>query len=114
YVSLAAVLFLIFYVMPALPGFYVGTFIAETACVIVLLLHLVRRHGLALGKFETGTFRGMLAFGVPLIAYELSGVILILGDRYVIQVLAGSEALGLYSAAYNLCEYLQIVLFTSF
>jgi O-antigen/teichoic acid export membrane protein len=114
YVSLAAILLLIFYVLPGLPGFYVGTFMAEGAAVLVLLFHLVRRHGLAIRKFSPQTFRAMLAFGVPLIAYELSGVILILGDRYVIQVLAGSEALGLYSAAYNLCEYLQIVLFLSF
>ena len=27
------------------------------------------------------------------------------GDRYVVQALLGEESLGIYAAAYNLCQY---------
>jgi O-antigen/teichoic acid export membrane protein len=53
----------------------------------------------------------MLQFGLPMMAgYELSAVILNVGDRYVIQGLAGGTALGVYAAAYNLCQYIETIL----
>jgi O-antigen/teichoic acid export membrane protein len=53
-------------------------------------------------------YRELLAFGIPMmIGYELSGLILAVGDRYVIGGLIGEEPLGLYAAAYNLCQYVQ-------
>ncbi len=42
-----------------------------------------------------------------MIGYEMSGIILAVGDRYVIHGMIGATALGLYSAAYNLCTYVQ-------
>jgi O-antigen/teichoic acid export membrane protein len=41
-----------------------------------------------------------------MIGYELSGVILSIGDRYVIKAIIGDAQLGLYSAAYNMCQYI--------
>jgi O-antigen/teichoic acid export membrane protein len=56
----------------------------------------------------------MLGFGVPMmIGYELSGIILGVGDRYLIHGLIGETALGLYAAAYNLCQYVQSVVLAS-
>jgi O-antigen/teichoic acid export membrane protein len=114
YVGLGLILVVMFYFVPQLPGFYLGTFLAEAAALLLLVGYLVRKHGVTAGKFSPETLRAMIAFGLPMIAFELSGIVLSLGDRYVIQTMLGGEALGKYAAAYNLCEYLQMMLMTSF
>jgi O-antigen/teichoic acid export membrane protein len=56
----------------------------------------------------------MAAYGIPMmIGYELAGVILNVGDRYVIEALLGSGPLGLYSAAYNMCDYVRNIFILS-
>ena len=53
----------------------------------------------------------MLRYGVPMmLGWELSGIVLSLGDRYVVQALLGSGPLGNYAAAYNLCQQAEAVL----
>jgi O-antigen/teichoic acid export membrane protein len=112
YVGLAIVLFAVFYVARNLYGFYVATIITETGAVI-LLLALLSRGRYSPREFSPSLFLQMLKFGVPMIAFELAGVILNIGDRYIIQGVLGSTALGIYSAGYNFCEYVQIILLSS-
>lgn len=114
YAALAIILLIMFYFVPRLEGFYLGTFIVEAGAVVFMLTYLYRKHDLSPNKFSFDTFKDMVAFGMPMIAYEVSGIVLNLGDRYVIQAKLGGEALGQYSAAYNLCEYLQAMLMASF
>ena len=114
YATLAIILAIMFYFVPRLDGFYLGTFIAELGAVLFMLVYLCRKYDVTVNKFSSDTFKRMVAFGMPLIVLEASAIILNLGDRYVIQVKLGAEALGQYSAAYNLCEYLQTVLIVSF
>jgi O-antigen/teichoic acid export membrane protein len=114
YLGLAVILVLMFYVIPGLSGFYLGTFIVECVSVVGMTAYLVRKHKVRLSGFSGPTFRAMVAFGLPMIAFELSGIVLNLGDRYVIQAMLGGESLGHYSAAYNLCDYARVVIFSSF
>jgi O-antigen/teichoic acid export membrane protein len=114
YASLAIILIIMFNFLPQLPGFYLGTFIAEAAALILLIAYVVKKDRVSFAGFSPETLKAMIAFGIPMIAFEISGIILSLGDRYVIQTMMGGEALGQYSAAYNLCEYLQIMLMASF
>ena len=113
YLTLALVLLLIFTVAPGLEGFYAATYVVESVAVLALWIYLMRRHPAADGQFSRATFRDMVVFGAPMIAFELAGIVLNLGDRYVLQVLMGPEAVGLYSAAYNFSDYVRMILFTS-
>lgn len=113
YIVLATALGVMFFLFPRLEGFYLGTFAAEVVTTLIAAAYLWRIHHASIRGFSTPLFRAMLMFGVPMIAFEISGIVLNLGDRYVIQALLGSEALGQYSAAYNLCEYLQAMLMAS-
>lgn len=113
YVVLATALGVMFFLFPRLEGFYIGTFAAEVATTLIAAAYLWRAHHASIRGFSTPLFKAMLIFGVPMIAFEISGIVLNLGDRYVIQALLGSDALGQYSAAYNLCEYLQTMLMAS-
>jgi O-antigen/teichoic acid export membrane protein len=65
-------------------------------------------------RFSRPLYAELLRYGLPMtFGYELAGVILSVGDRYVIKGVIGEEQVGLYAAAYNLCQYVQSVFITS-
>src|SRR5512138_2182370 len=96
----------------------VGRMVLGAACAVVLaagmLYFYVRRTcEFRLPQFSWPLYSSMLAFGIPMMASELGGVVLNLSDRFVLQHFMGPEPLGLYSAAYNLCDYVQNILIFS-
>jgi len=113
YAGLAIILVTVFYVVHGLHGFYVGSIAAESTVVLGLGLVYLHRRPISLSGFQPGLFKAMLQFGLPMIGYEIGGVVLSVGDRYVLQALAGPEKLGYYSASYNMCEYVQTILLVS-
>lgn len=113
YVGLAAVLGALFFVSKDLWGFYAATIVTELLAVTGLAVWLLRGVQCRPGLFSLQLYRPMLAFGIPMVGYELCSIVLALGDRYVLQTLLGAEAVGIYSAAYNLCEYVQALLIAS-
>jgi len=54
--------------------------------------------------------KAMLLYGMPLMMLESLGLIMRLSDRYIIQAVLGENALGMYSASYNLASYLDLIL----
>ena len=83
-----------------------GTMAAELVFVVVLVLWLFRRHLLSV-SFDGALFRSAVGFGLPLIFYELAGVILLTADRALVRYYLGAEALGYYSVAYGLSQYVN-------
>jgi O-antigen/teichoic acid export membrane protein len=114
YAGLALLLFVMFFVARDLWGFYAATIIGEAAATLALAAWMWKRLRPRLRDFDAPLFRSMLAFGIPMIGYELASIILSMGDRYVIQALLGAEPLGFYSAAYNLCDYVRMIFLASF
>ena len=114
YIGLAVILVLILGVMPGLKGFYAATFAVESVSVGIAIAWLLKKNRGSGPAFDMPTYRLMVAFGVPMIAFEIAGLVLNMGDRYVLQALMGAEAVGHYSAAYNFSDYVRTVVFTSF
>ncbi|MGE5097693.1 MAG: polysaccharide biosynthesis C-terminal domain-containing protein, partial [Betaproteobacteria bacterium] len=113
YGSLAVILLTVTFFVPGISGFYVGTIVMEVLAVSVLYFYVRRTCEFRPSQFSWPLYKSMLAFGIPMIASELGGVVLNLSDRFVLQHFLGPEALGLYSAAYNLCDYVQTILIVS-
>jgi len=113
YGVLAAVVATLLLISPTIHGFFTATIVAETAAVSILAIVILRGTGIGPARFSTPLLRSMLAFGIPMVGYEVSANILALGDRYALQFLLGPEAVGVYSAAYNLCEYVQTIVIAS-
>lgn len=113
YGSLGIIVVTVLHLIPGVYGFYVGTVAGEAVMVAGLAIVYLRHQPVQLRQFQPSLFRSMAMFGLPMVGYEIGGVILSAGDRYVLGALAGPEQLGLYSAAYNLCEYMQNVLLVS-
>jgi O-antigen/teichoic acid export membrane protein len=117
YLTLALILLAVLVISKTLASFYVASVIAESVTVValaVVFFQVTGRERPALRHYSRPLYRELVKFGIPmLIGYELSGSLLIVGDRYVIQGMVGETPLGLYSAAYNLCQYVQGVFIAS-
>jgi O-antigen/teichoic acid export membrane protein len=113
YIELGAILVTIFFLIPGLLGFYVATIVVELLAIVVLGALIVRRVSVSMQEFDAKLYRAMLAFGIPMIAYEMGGILLNVGDRYVIEFMLGADAVGIYSAAYNVCDYVQMIVIAS-
>jgi len=84
-----------------------GTMAAELVFVVVLAAWLFRRRLLSAISFDRALFRSAVGFGLPLVFYELAGVILLTADRALVRYYLGAEALGYYSVAYGLSQYVN-------
>jgi O-antigen/teichoic acid export membrane protein len=117
YLSLACLFVGILLVSRSLWAFYSATVLAEATALVVLARVVFAADDKArprLERFSRPLYGELLRFGLPMtFGYEMAGVILSVGDRYVIKAFIGEAQVGLYTAAYNLCLYVQSVFITS-
>jgi O-antigen/teichoic acid export membrane protein len=91
----------------SLVSYYTGIVVAETLLVCVLTIKLFQSHTISLQRFSIPFLKESLIFGVPLIGLELANFLIKSVDRYLIKIFIDLEAVGLYSAGSNLCQYLK-------
>lgn len=89
-----------------------ATIAGEFLVVAIQIGDVVRRGLIHPSAIDWNFIRISLVFGLPLIAYELSSLVLDSADRLIVQRYMGDHALGLYSAAYGISGYLQDVVMT--
>jgi O-antigen/teichoic acid export membrane protein len=107
YVSLGMVLLFVFYISRSLTGFYCAQMIAMIPVLAMLLIWRLRKNPLDRQNWSAEIFRRALIYGFPLIGFELISMLLAYADRYLIQYYEGAKAVGLYSAAYNMVDYVK-------
>jgi len=93
---------------PSAEMFYYALFAVELVVVGYLFRKTYGGTRLALSSADWDLGRRLVAFGLPLVGFELSQLILNIGDRYVIAGVLDSKAVGIYSAAYNLTDYVTM------
>ncbi len=113
YATLILVIVTIFYISNSLLGLYIATIIVEFIAVIILGYILLKNRKLLVKSFSPFLLKQMLIFGIPLVGHELAWVLHNTGDRYLIQWMLGSEPLGAYAAAYNLSDYVRVIVIMS-
>ncbi|NWF83694.1 MAG: lipopolysaccharide biosynthesis protein [Bryobacteraceae bacterium] len=87
--------------------FLLAAGIAEGSILLLALGRLVPPGRISFGSFDLPTARDALAFGGPLIIYEMLSILLGAIDRPFIQAMLGSEPLGYYAAASGLAVFAQ-------
>lgn len=113
YSTLLLVVLTLYYYSRDLIGVYSATIIVEFIAVIILGVLLLKNKSVSRQYFSPFLLKQMLIFGIPLVGHELAWVLHNTGDRYLIQWILGSEALGEYAAAYNLSDYIRIIVIMS-
>jgi len=105
YGSLTLSIFLMFYIVKGLYGFYVGQMISGILG-LILLVYIEREWlKISFSHFSIGILKDSFKFGFPLVWGELGHLLLNYADRYLIQFYLGSISVGLYTAGYNLATY---------
>src|SRR5262249_17036102 len=90
--------------------YFAGAIAVEGATVALLTIWLLRRGLIGRAGIDWSLTRNALGFGAPLAVYELAGVVLDSGDRFLVRHYLGLQPLGLYSVAYGLSSYVNDVL----
>ncbi len=108
--NVSAVCLLLFLIGRSARIYFVGVTAVEFLAVLVLTLILVHRRVLALAHFDSAFFRMCLMFGLPLIINEIAFIVLDAGDRVLVRHFLGAVALGHYSVAYGLSNYVNELL----
>lgn len=114
YAGLAAMLGALLFIQASLWSFYGAQIVAESLGLLVLATWFFQRNPWSPRAFSAPLLGTLLRFSLPLVAMELSSVLLNMGDRVLIQRMLGADALGIYSAPYNLCDYIGAVLVMAF
>jgi O-antigen/teichoic acid export membrane protein len=104
-VSIGFVCLLVFTWNRSVNAVLVATVSVELVSVVLLAVFLLPRDMLRLSAFDKQLFWGALTFGFPLVGYEIAYVILDTGDRILVQHYLGFQAVGYYSAGYNMANY---------
>ena len=108
YGKLLLALIIVLYIIKNVRGLFVGYLISDVLLLIVLMSFFIRK--IKLTSISPSFLKEAISYSFPLIWMELSNMILNFGDRYLLQYYNGSESVGLYSAAYNVCNLSQSVL----
>jgi len=111
YCILAGGFLVMFNAAKPLTGFLTGNLIGEAVVVVILLGTFIFQGKIRRPQISGAFLKECLRFGVPLVGFELASYLLKIADRYLVKIFLGSEAVGIYSLAYNLCSYLNDALF---
>ncbi len=88
-------------------GILYAFLISDAFLMLVLLPPTVRRMTFS---FDLGAARRLLSFGMPLIVSSLAGMLLSMGDRYILAYLKDTSAVGIYDLAYSLSGVITMFL----
>jgi O-antigen/teichoic acid export membrane protein len=83
----------------------VGTVAIESVALVVLIVFVLPRGVISLNAFDRHLFWVAITFGLPMVGYEFAAVILDSGDRILVNHYLGFQAVGYYSAGYNMATY---------
>ncbi len=114
YLLLAMMLAFLFLLSKSLMSFYLSQLAAMTLGLGALAWWRFRKHWPRFEHFSNEIFRIALHYGFPLIGFELVSMLLNYVDRYCLQFYLGADSVGLYSAAYNLSDYVKDVVVMPF
>jgi O-antigen/teichoic acid export membrane protein len=98
---------------PSASVFFLASLAAEALALAAFAWAVARQTPFRPSELSPSLLRAMALFSVPMIGTELAWLLLSMGDRYVILHLLGAEAVGIYSASYNLCDYIKIASITA-
>jgi len=113
YLGLLGTVIALWWLAAGLVGYYLAMLMGEFAVLIGLAWFSFHGEAWRPRDFDPRLYRSMMTFGIPMVGYEVMGIVLNAGDRYVIGWLEGNESVGIYSAAYNLCEYVEAIFVVS-
>jgi len=101
---------LVFVFLLGLKGLYISALLLQVCLFIYVFWSLNRQKKFVLKSFSFALLFEAVSFGLPLIGAEMANHISNIGDRFMLQFLLGTEAVGLYAVGYGLTTHLKSLL----
>lgn len=101
---------ILFFLIPNLFGYFVGLAVADCLVVAILLSWLLLNYEIRWAKKSPALASMLMKFGLPLLVSEMAYLLISYADRYMIAICYGNNAVGEYSAGYNLANYISGVI----
>ncbi|MBN2031134.1 oligosaccharide flippase family protein [bacterium] len=92
-------------------GVMLSSMVSEGILVLILIPAILRDMVI---KLNLEVLRDSLVFGMPLIFSSLAGMLLNVGDRYIIKLLLNYDQVGLYNLGYKVGSIFNVLLIQSF
>ena len=103
WLEVAAILPIIYFVARNADGVYVGRLFAAMVMATILLIYMLRRLPMRWRDHDTTSWLAGVRYGIPMMANELSSVLLSFVDRLMLRHLLGGFApVGVYTIGYGL------------
>jgi len=113
YGRIATGLAFILLIEPTVSMFFFGSLLFSFIALPLLSIMLFGIKKISFKRFSISFLKENMSFGYPLIGFEISSLLMKLSDRFVIQIVIGTMAVGLYSVAGNLAMGVSEGIFTS-
>lgn len=108
YLGLVVIVGALWFLQRDLNVFFSATLAVELIAAVALMAWLQStRPWPRLGEFSKPLYGSLVVFGLPMLGSEASAVLLAMADRYIVQTTLGAEAVGIYAASYNMCDYVR-------
>ncbi|BCL59428.1 hypothetical protein DGMP_01210 [Desulfomarina profundi] len=108
--STITVLFFLFLSVPTVDEIFKAKIVFESIFIILALYFPLRLLDKLDRIISKELIKKLLSFGIPLVWLEISMIIMTFGDRYQIGYLNDAKSVGLYTAGYNLAQYMQQII----
>jgi O-antigen/teichoic acid export membrane protein len=92
-------------------GILYSYLISDSILLLILFPNMISEMWL---KFDRKILKAALLFGFPLIFSSLAGMLLNMGDRYILKLLVNYKEVGLYNLGYKIAGILNMFLIQSF
>lgn len=110
YAGLVLAIYFVVVAEQRLEGLFRGLLIGEGTVFLGLVGYILFSYRQQFFQFSGKIFMDCARYGVPLIGQNFSAFINSVGDRYLIEFMKGSVAVGIYSTGYNLARYIQALI----
>jgi O-antigen/teichoic acid export membrane protein len=105
YVKLLVTLLFVLVFNQGLVGFFIGCMLTDATFAFFLLFIFLRQRKIRFNHISFLLLKESISYGLPLIGLELSALLLMTGDRYLLQYFLGSAAVGIYSVSTTFTGY---------
>ncbi|MFC1951161.1 flippase [Chloroflexota bacterium] len=91
----------------AIKGVLIAILVSDILCILFALFLILRQIGFNFPRFTR--IRGYLRYGLPIIPNEAMIWIITFSDRYLIGYFMEAEDVGIYTAAYRICNIIYLI-----
>jgi len=106
YSVLVSIVFTLVFIEPTIANFFYAMLFGELIALLCSLFLFRSRHSVVwnVASFDRALLGRMALYCIPMLGSEFTGILHAMSDRIILDMLIGKEAVGLYSAAYNIAE----------